>query len=412
MSRSSVVIVSYRPTGWLERAIESVAEQADEVLLVDNGSEGAQVSATARRHGLPHVRLARNAGFAGGADTGIKAAGGDIVAVLNDDAIAPPNWIKSATGILASDAMVAAVGPKIVLDGRFAELVFDDEAWFAHGDPRQLGRQLFSVTRAGEEVLDRLIGGLHGMEHRGDDRWRWTDGGTPIYLRLDDCDDSGESGESGRSGAVADEHPFIVDGVETPPKRIVTLINAAGSYLRADGYTGDCGDSVADDGQWDTRRECFALTGAALVTRADTVRRIGGLARLFFNYYEDTDWCWRARLAGFRHIYDPSTTVVHVRGQTSGGATGNRVQYLTERNRLLCLLRNAPIRLALQECWRKQTGGGNDHVAEELWRWTPAGLAGRLANRRRWVVSPDEVFDRWAGVDVPGRSAPPLRWRG
>jgi GT2 family glycosyltransferase len=385
VTRSSVVIVSYRPTAWLDRAVESVAGQTDEILLVDNGSEGSAVSVAARRHGLPVVRLNRNTGFAGGADTGVKAASGDVVAVLNDDAIAPPGWLASAGATLGADPTVAAVGPKIVLEGRFAELKFDDDTWFAPGDPRPLGRRIDSVTRGGEDVLARLIGGVHRVEHLGNARWRWTSGHDPIYLRVEDDDNQ----------------PILVNGEEVRPERSVNLINAAGSYLRDDGYTGDCGDSLADDGQWDRRRECFALTGAAFVTRADVVRRVGGFARLFFNYYEDTDWCWRARLAGFRHIYDPSVTVIHVRGQTSGGGTGNRVQYLSERNRLLCLLRNAPLDLARRESWRKRTGGGDDHVAEELWRWVPVGLAGRLANRRRWAVSPGEVFERWAGVDAP-----------
>jgi GT2 family glycosyltransferase len=385
VSRSSVVIVSYRPTASLDEAITSVVGQADEVLLVDNGSDGGAVSAAARRHGLPVVRLARNAGFAGGADTGVKAASGDVVALLNDDAIAPPGWIESAAATLASDQTVAAVGPKIVLEGRFAELRLDDEPWFAPGDPRPLGRRLNSVTRAGQDVLASLIGGVHQVERLGDERWRWTSGRELIYLRVDDGDDSA----------------IVVNGDEMRPARTVNLINAAGSYLREDGYTGDCGDSTADDGQWDRRRECFALTGAAFVTRADVVRRVGGFARLFFNYYEDTDWCWRARLAGLRHIYDPSKTVVHVRGQTSGGTTDRRVHYLAERNRLLCLLRNAPLDLARRESWRKRTGGGDDHVAEELWRWVPVGLAGRVANRRRWALSPDVVFERWAGVDSP-----------
>lgn len=316
----------------------------------------------------------------------MKAASGDVVAVLNDDAVASPDWLVRAESLLV-EREVAAVGPKIVLEGRFAEFRFDDERWYSPGDPRPLGRQLKSVTTLdGKDVMPRLIGGIHRLEQAGDQRWRWTAGReAPVYLKLDD------------DGPRA----LVVDGSEVAPDRVVTLLNAAGSYLRRDGYTGDCGDSTADDGQYSEPRECFALTGAALVTTADTIARVGGLARHFFNYYEDTDWCWRARLCGLRNVCDPTTTVVHVRGQTSGGTTGHRVQYLAERNRLLCLMRNAPLDLAARETRRKRTGGGDDGVAEELWRWTPVGLAGRLANRRRWVMSPREVFERWAGVDAP-----------
>jgi hypothetical protein len=361
-----------------------VANQADEVVLVDNGSEDGAVAQVARRHGARLLRLPRNAGFAGGADAGLKGASGDVVAVLNDDAIAGPGWLASAEEELR-DPNVASVGPKIVLEGHFAELVFDDEPWLAEGDPRPLGRQLSAVGLGDEDVLERLIGGVHRVESLGDRRWRWSAGRAPIYLKLDE----------------GDTRPILVDGTEVEPARLVTVLNSAGGYLRPDGYTGDCGDSIADEGQFDGRRECFALTGAALVTTADTIGRVGGIARHFFNYYEDTDWCWRARLAGMRHVYQPAATVVHVRGQTSGGTAGQGVQYFAERNRLLCLLRNAPLELATRECWRKRTGGGDDGVAERMWRFAPAGVAGRLANRRRWELSPREVFEGWAGVDAP-----------
>ena len=37
---ASVVVVSYRPGDWLLSCLKSVVGQADEVVLVDNGSEG------------------------------------------------------------------------------------------------------------------------------------------------------------------------------------------------------------------------------------------------------------------------------------------------------------------------------------------------------------------------------------
>lgn len=385
MASTSVVIVSYRPTVWLDRCIESVAGQADEVVVVDNGSDDHLTSEIARRHRARVVRLRANAGFSGGADAGIVAARGDLVALLNDDAMAPPGWLASASAALA-DPLVAAVGPKIRLEGRFAELVLDDEPWFAPGDPRPLGRQLWDVTLEGEDVLPRLLG-VHEVEEADGRRWRWTAGRRPIYLRLPD-DHHGDA-------------VVTVDGEPLRARRVVTLLNSAGVYLRPDGYAGDIGDSLADEGQFDAPCERFGLTGAALVARAATFRELGLLARQFFAYYEDTDWCWRARLAGRRLLYDPSVTVTHVRGQTSGGTATRRVRYLSERNRLLTLLRNAPLPLAVEEVRRKRGGGGDDGVAEQLWRWVPVGLAGRARQRRRWQVSPREVFERWVGVDVP-----------
>jgi GT2 family glycosyltransferase len=384
--RTSVVVVSYRPTEWLDRCLESVAEQADELVVVDNGSDAHAVTEAGRCHGARVVRLPANAGFSGGADAGFAAATGDLVAVLNDDALAPADWLARAADVL-TDPTVAAVGPKVQLDGRFAELRFDDETWFAPGDPRPLGRQLSSVRLAGEEVLPRLLG-VHEVEQAGDRTWRWTAGERPVHLRLPD-------------GAEAPEE-VVVDGSPVPVRRVVTLVNSAGVYLRDDGYAGDIGDSVADEGQYDAAADRFGVSGAAMVTRAETLAHLGPFSRRYFAYYEDTDWCWRAQLAGLRLAYDPGAVVTHLRGQTSGGTAAARVRYLSERNRLLTLLRNAPLRMAWSEVERKRTGGGDDGVAEELWRWVPAGLAGRTVNRRKWVTTPQSVFDRWAGVNVPG----------
>lgn len=385
MTSTSVVIVTYRPTSWLDRCIESVADQADEVVVVDNGSADHLATEMARRHRARVVRLRDNTGFAGGVDAGVAAASGDLVALLNDDAVAPPDWLAAAAGVLA-DENVAAVQPKIVLHGRFGELSFDDETWYSPGDPRPLGRQLWSVTLGGEDVLDRLIG-VHEVEEHEGRRWRWTAGERPVYVRLPD-DRPAPAG-------------VLVDGGEVPFRGTRRLVNSAGVYLRPDGYAGDCGDSEPDEGQWDAAGDRFGVTGAALVARAETFRRVGLLARRYFAYYEDTDWCWRARLAGMRHVYDPTVVVTHVRGQTSGGTAKARTRYLSERNRLVTLLRNAPLPLAFGEVRRKHGGGGDDGVAEELWRRVPVALGSRARLARSWELSPSEVFERWAGVDAP-----------
>ena len=144
----SVVVVSYRPGDWLAPCVASVLAQADEVVVVDNGSEGALASAVASSMGAQVVRSTANLGFSGGVDLGLRRAQGQVVGLLNDDAVAGPNWIESARGVLA-DPAVAAVTPKVVLDGLFGEVLLDDEPWLAPGDARPLGRQLRSVTVGG-----------------------------------------------------------------------------------------------------------------------------------------------------------------------------------------------------------------------------------------------------------------------
>ncbi|MST33585.1 glycosyltransferase, partial [Acidimicrobiaceae bacterium USS-CC1] len=64
--RTSVVIVCLQPGDWLEEAIASVVDQADQVVVVDNGSADGAASVVARRAGAAVVRSERNLGFAAG----------------------------------------------------------------------------------------------------------------------------------------------------------------------------------------------------------------------------------------------------------------------------------------------------------------------------------------------------------
>jgi GT2 family glycosyltransferase len=53
------------------------------------------------------------------------------------------------------------------------------------------------------------------------------------------------------------------------------------------------------------------LVGAFLIARAEVVRAIGGLDERFFLYSEETDWCYRARAAGWEIRHLPQMVVTH-----------------------------------------------------------------------------------------------------
>lgn len=80
-----------------------------------------------------------------------------------------------------------------------------------------------------------------------------------------------------------------------------------------------------------------AIDGACLLVSIDAVCRVGGLDPDFFLYWEETDWCARARAAGFRLILDPEVSVAHA-GIGSGNLRQTRRYAL--RNSLLFVRRN------------------------------------------------------------------------
>ncbi|MDQ1396730.1 MAG: hypothetical protein QOG64_1989 [Acidimicrobiaceae bacterium] len=381
----SVIVVSYKPSTWLERCLASVVDQADQVVVVDNGSAGGEASTIGRRFDATVVGLSTNTGFAPGVNAGLGAATGDVVALLNDDAVAEPGWLASAGAALAGDSGLAAVGPKLLLAHRYAEIRLDQLPFWAPGDPRPLGRRLRSASVGAVDVLAGLLGrGVHRIEHDGGEVWRWTAGFGPIFVPIP---------------PGYDESNVRIDGEPVAVVRTVDLVNNAGSYLSVEGFGGDIGYEAPDDGDFDQPADRFGVCGGAMVMPMDAVRRIGPMAASFFAYYEDTDWCWRAQLAGLRIRYQPSAVVRHARWGTSGGPTAALPALLAARNRVLCLIRNAPPAIYTAQ------------VAEALGHSEPAGLRRSLARRvararaervvlsRRWQADPDEIWTRWAGVN-------------
>ena len=67
-----------------------------------------------------------------------------------------------------------------------------------------------------------------------------------------------------------------------------------------------------DQGQKNYVRECDALAGTCWLMRRQVFDQIGGFDESFFpDGFEDIDYCLRARLAGFKLIYDGKVTIVH-----------------------------------------------------------------------------------------------------
>ena len=103
-----------------------------EVIVVDNGSEGDDVSLLKQRLG-DSIRLIvndKNSGFAGGCNIGIKdalARGADYVVLLNNDTVVAPDFLEGLVKVAQSDKRVGIAGGKVFCY-ELPELI-----WFAGG---------------------------------------------------------------------------------------------------------------------------------------------------------------------------------------------------------------------------------------------------------------------------------------
>jgi len=103
-----------------------------EVIVVDNGSVGDDVSLLKQRFGdsIKVILNERNSGFAGGCNIGIRdalARGADYVVLLNNDTMVAPDFLEALVSVAQSDKSVGVAGGK-VLCYELPELI-----WFAGG---------------------------------------------------------------------------------------------------------------------------------------------------------------------------------------------------------------------------------------------------------------------------------------
>jgi N-acetylglucosaminyl-diphospho-decaprenol L-rhamnosyltransferase len=100
--------------------------------------------------------------------------------------------------------------------------------------------------------------------------------------------------------------------------------------------------------------QCDWASGASLLIRRSVFEAIGYLDETFFMYFEEVDFCKRARDAGWTCWYVPEAKVVHLAGQSSGvtglGVAGRRrPRYWFEARRYYLLKHLGRVRTLLAD---------------------------------------------------------------
>lgn len=87
--------------------------------------------------------------------------------------------------------------------------------------------------------------------------------------------------------------------------------HAGGTITHPQAFPRHAGGHQPDQGQHATRAEVDYVIGAALAVRREFLNAVGLLDNGYFLYFEDADWCTRARRAGYRVLFVPEATAVH-----------------------------------------------------------------------------------------------------
>jgi GT2 family glycosyltransferase len=146
-----------------------------------------------------------------------------------------------------------------------------------------------------------------------------------------------------KNGDYAACQPKILD--EKEPTKF-EYAGASGGYIDRFGYP-FCRGRIFDDlevdaGQYDSVKDVFWASGAALFVRRELYLEVGGLDASFFAHQEEIDLCWRLLNMNYKIACIPQSTVFHL-----GGASLDKMNpkktFLNFRNNLVMLLKNLPV---------------------------------------------------------------------
>lgn len=115
---------------------------------------------------------------------------------------------------------------------------------------------------------------------------------------------------------------------------VIDMLNVIGGHRGVD---------QEDEGQFDERKEVDFISGAAFFAKRKVFEKIGLFDNRYFLYYEDADFCYRSKMAGFKVFYIPDAIIFHENASSTG--LGSPLQdYYQTRNRMLFASKFLPLR--------------------------------------------------------------------
>lgn len=340
-----VVIVNWRTPLLTERAARSLWPQlqaGDELVVVDNASAsadphdnslahlrqlGAQLgSAGPARFGL--VQSRRNGGFGYGVNLGARNLRQDALVLLNSDAYALEGFVDALTAPLGHD-LVEATTARLLLEGRW-RLVGDGAEPASPQAPS-------AVKPASPQSSSPQPPGAVGPN--APSRAESADPQSPGAVEAQTEPTTGAAHSTGSAQLRG-----LDGGIWVSDPSGVELINSTGNVVDACG-NGHDRSWLAPAKQEHDSPEVFGICGGACAISARAWRQLGGMRQDLFMYYEDTDFSYRLRRAGYRVQYVRQAQARHAHAASSDSASEAFTTWNT-RNRLRVAARYAPASVA------------------------------------------------------------------
>lgn len=175
---------------------------------------------------------------------------------------------------------------------------------------------------------------------------RWALAQRVDYVLLLNNDATVEPEAIGRLVTTAREEDAAIVGPKIYFRKVPQVLWSAGGYVDWKlGHANNRGTRQVDVGQYQAREEMEWVNGCAMLASTRFISKVGLLDTGFFMFYEEVDWCFRARKAGFKVVYEPEASVWHD-VSTSSTEDKRREWYFASRSRFL--RKHAPKRTYLR----------------------------------------------------------------
>ena len=351
-----VVIVNWRTPLLTERAARSLWPQlqaGDELVVVDNASAsadphdnslahlrqlGAQLgSAGPARFGL--VQSRRNGGFGYGVNLGARNLRQDALVLLNSDAYALEGFVDALTAPLGHD-LVEATTARLLLEGRWR--LVDDGAKPPNPQAPSAVKPASPQAPSAVEPASPQSSSPQPPGAVGPNAPSRAESADPQSPGAVEAQTEPTTGAAHSTGSA--QLRGLDGGIWVSDPSGVELINSTGNVVDACG-NGHDRSWLAPAKQEHDSPEVFGICGGACAISARAWRQLGGMRQDLFMYYEDTDFSYRLRRAGYRVQYVRQAQARHAHAASSDSASAAFTTWNT-RNRLRVATRYAPASVA------------------------------------------------------------------
>ncbi|HLZ32310.1 MAG TPA: glycosyltransferase family 2 protein [Chloroflexota bacterium] len=119
---ATVIVPTLNGAHLLPECLDSLMQQSYanlEVIVADGAStDGTPALLASAYPSVRRLALRRNAGFSGNVNAGFRAARGEILCLLNNDAQAEPDWIAACVDTLSARPSLGSVASKVLFADR------------------------------------------------------------------------------------------------------------------------------------------------------------------------------------------------------------------------------------------------------------------------------------------------------